>query len=64
MSKRRRTDSEDLLNNDDEKNKSNLKITLNTPKFKPYIIPAKFESSDSDDEEYHDRKDKKEDKKE
>jgi hypothetical protein len=49
MSKRRRTDSEDLLNNDDEKNKSNLKITLNTPKFKPYIIPAKFESSDSDD---------------
>jgi ATP-dependent Lon protease len=62
MSKRRRTDSEDLLNNDDDKNKSNLKITLNTPKFKPYIIPAKFESSDSDDEDYHNRKDKKDKK--
>ena len=62
MSKRRRTDSEDLLN-DDDKNKSNLKINLNVSKIKPYIIPAKFESSDSDDEEYHHRKDKKDDKK-
>ena len=71
MSKRRRIDSEDIINDhdlNDEKNKSRLKLNLNLPKLKLNTI-SKGDNSDSEDETYfnekkEDKKEKKEDKKE
>jgi len=71
MSKRRRIDSEDIINDhdlNDEKNKSKLKLNLNLPKLKPLTIP--IANSDTEDEVYKNEKkekkddDKKDDKKE
>jgi len=67
MSKRRRIDSEDIINDhdlNDDKNKSKLKLNFNIPKLKPYVIP-KVENSDTEEETYqNEKKDDKKEKKE